>query len=194
MHFYETPEQLESANLVQLYVTSCAIINLMQDLHLSSALASSSTLYMFHGLMVAATNLLRLLRGQLLTQSPEEFEKSETTFLVVVNLMKKMSVANDDIPGRCSDLLSKLWTSQRVFRRLNGTATPELRIRTRLALSPLVDCLWWYREEFKGHINMFIAPQHGSRPAQSQKSNPPYSNVPQLIKPCRQFPKPPTFF
>lgn len=167
MHFYESPQQLDSVNLVQLYLTSCAVINLMHDMDHSSALGTSSTLYMFHGLMLAATNLLRLLRG-LITQSTEESQKSEATFFQSVTLMKKMSVANDDIPGRCADLLSKLWTSQRLFRRSDGTLAPELRIRTRLALSPLVDVLWWYRAEFKGHVNVYLQPQAPSRPVQGQ--------------------------
>ena len=170
MHFYESPQHLDPANLVQLYLTSCTIINLMHDMNASSALMSSSTLYMFHGLMLAATNLLRLLRG-LLTQSPEESEKGEATFFQAVTLMKKMSVANDDIPARCADLLSKLWTSQRLFRRPDGTLAPELRIRTRLALSPLVDILWWFREEFKGHLNVYSQLQPSTRPAQGQETD-----------------------
>lgn len=154
MHFFESCEQLDPANLGRLDITSCATINLMHDLDTSSALISSSTFYLFHSLLLAATNMLRLLRG-LAPQSQQDYKRGEETFFLAVTLMTRMSIANDDLPGRCSDLLSKLWTSEKLFRRADGSLAPEIRIRTRLAMSPLVDCLWWYREEFRVQRNVY---------------------------------------
>lgn len=167
MHFYEASEQLEPANLVQLGITSCATINLMRELETSSALVSSSTFYIFHSLLLAATNLLRLLRG-FEPQSEHDYKRGEDTFYLAVTLMKRMSIANDDLAGRCSDLLSKLWTSQKLFRRADGSLAPEIRIRTRLVMSPLVDCLWWYREEFRVQRNIYPLHARSSRTTQSK--------------------------
>lgn len=180
MHFYEASEQRDPANLVQLDITSCATINLMRDLDASSALTLSSTLYLFHSLLLAATNLLRLLRG-FAPQSQQDFKRGEAAFFLAVNLMTRMSIANDDLPGRCSDLLSKLWASQKLFRRADGSLAPEIRIRTRLAMSPLVDCLWWYREEFRGQSNIYPPSEQSNRPAQSKSPTSRPSSMPQLI-------------
>lgn len=165
MHFYEASERLDSANLVQLHITSCATINLMRELDASSAIISSSTSYMFHSLLLAATNLLRLLRG-LAPQSQQDYERGEATFFLAVTLMTRMSIANDDLPGRCSNSLSKLWTSQKLFKRADGSLAPEIRIRTRLIMSPLVDCLWWYREEFRVQRNVYPPSEPSNKPTQ----------------------------
>lgn len=179
MHFYEASERLDSANLVQLHITSCATINLMRELDASSAIISSSTSYMFHSLLLAATNLLRLLRG-LAPQSQQDYERGEATFFLAVTLMTRMSIANDDLPGRCSNSLSKLWTSQKLFKRADGSLAPEIRIRTRLIMSPLVDCLWWYREEFRVQRNVYPPSEPSNKPTQSELPNPRFSLVPWL--------------
>ena len=170
MHFYEASEHLDPVNLVQLDITSCATINLMRDLDVSSALISSSTFYMFYSLLLAATNLLRLLRGHA-HQSQQDYERGEATFFLAVTLMTRMSISNDDLPGRCSDLLSKLWTSQKLFRRADGSLAPEIRIRTRLVMSPLVDCLWWYREEFRVQRNVYPPSERSNTLTQSKSIN-----------------------
>lgn len=177
MHFYEASEQLDSANLVQLEITSCTTINLIRDLDASTALISSSTFHMFHNLLLAATNLLRLLRGRA-PQSQPDYKRGEVTFFLAVTLMKRMSIANDDLPGRCSDLLSKLWTSQKLFRRADGSLAPGIRIRTRLSMSPLVDCLWWYREEFRVQRNVYPPSEPLNRLAQCELSNSISANAP----------------
>lgn len=166
MHFYEASEQLDPASLVQLDITSCETINLMHNLDASSALISSSTFYLFHSLLLAATNLLRLLRG-LSPQTQQDYKRGEATFFLAVTLMTRMSIANDDLPGRCTNMLSRLWTSQKLFRRADGSLAPEIRIRTRLAMSPLVDCLWWYREEFRVQKSVYPPSEPSDKTTQS---------------------------
>lgn len=116
--------------------------------------------------MLAATNLLRLFRCELIPQSLQETEHGVPPFQMAIDLMKRMSVAKDDIPKRCADILSQLWTSTKIFTRADGSRSPELRIRTRLGMSPVIDCLWWFREEFRGQEHICPQPQLSNQSVQ----------------------------
>lgn len=155
MHLHEDFQKVDTLDLLNLYITSCAVINMMSDLDSKIFLVSSSTIFQFYSLLIAATNLLRLIRGGLVSHIARDIKKGETTYLLAVSMIRRMSVVNDDLPERCSNMLSSLWTSRKVFRRPDGSITPELRIRSRLVVSSVVDCLWWYRVEFKGLSNAY---------------------------------------
>lgn len=127
----------------------------MIELDEASGILSYATLYMFYGILSSAFTLLRLLKGNSFTHISENRESSESTFFSAVNLLRKMSVENDDLPIRNSLALSQLWTSKNLFMRSDGSKSSALRIRSRLAMSPVMDCLWWWREEFRGQKDTY---------------------------------------
>lgn len=167
MHLHQDFQQADKLDLLNLYITSCAAINMMSDFDSKLFLTSSSTIYQFYSLLIAATNLLRLIRGDLVSHSARDIQRDETTYLLAVSMMRKMSVVNDDLPERCSIMLESLWTSRNVFRRPDGSITPKLRIRSRLAVSSVIDCLWWYRVEFKGLRNVYGTSQRALTSSQT---------------------------
>lgn len=155
MHLHEDLGKVDTLDLLNLYITSCEVVSTMSDMDSKKLLISSCTIYHFYSLLVAATNLLRLIRGGLVSHIARDIQRGETIYLLAVSMMRRMSVANDDLPQRCSTMLSTLWTSRKVFRRPDGSVTPNLRIRSRLVMSSVVDCLWWYRVEAKGLKNVY---------------------------------------
>jgi len=64
-------------------------------------------------------------------------------------LAKKVSIENNDIPAKSTQVLKQLWMSNKVFMQDNEIeGSLKLRIRSRLAMSLALDCLWWWKEEF----------------------------------------------
>lgn len=154
--FYGDLDELDPAILIQLYTAACGIIEKMSEMDQKWHLMSYCSMYMFFGLLMATSTLLRILQGDLFTRfSISTNENGGETFFLAVTLMKGMSIENDDLPARCSSILSQLWTSRRIFMHPDGTKSPELRVRSRLAMGPVFDCLWWWREEFGGQPNTY---------------------------------------
>lgn len=125
------------------------------DLDSKRPIVMFSTMYIFAALLITATNLLRLIRGGFISYFSRDIERGEAAYKLALSMMTRMSIVKEDRPHRCAKMLSSLWTSHIVFRMPDGSIAPELRIRTRLAISPLVDCLWWYCVEFRGQRNVY---------------------------------------
>lgn len=59
-----------------------------------------------------------------------------------------MSVESNDSPAKAVIILNQLWNSSKAFRKADGSEYTALRIRSRLVLSPVLDAVWWWRDEF----------------------------------------------
>lgn len=62
-----------------------------------------------------------------------------------------MSVQAGDVMSRSEGILTQLWASKNIFKRSDGSFDSlTLRCGSRLAMSVVYDCLWWWRSEFGG--------------------------------------------
>ncbi|OGM47736.1 Zn(II)2Cys6 transcription factor [Aspergillus bombycis] len=74
-----------------------------------------------------------------------------------------MSVQNNDAAAKTVIVLNQLWNSTKAFRKSDGSDFPTLRIRSRLMLSPVVDAVWWWREEHDPQYRSGV-PSQGNAP------------------------------
>lgn len=78
-----------------------------------------------------------------------EVDEGKRSFNVVLGLLRKASLENNDIRGRASKIMAQLWSVHR-SRTLRREQEPSLNVRSRLGASVLHDELWTWREEFGG--------------------------------------------
>jgi transcriptional regulatory protein LEU3 len=86
-------------------------------------------------------------------------EEGERMFHVATQLVRRMSLEDNDLPGRMSKILTQLWSAYALVGAINEE--PTLKLRTRLSASLLHDLLWCWRETFGGQggqSNGSIAP------------------------------------
>jgi hypothetical protein len=102
---------------------------------------------------MAAVTLLRLLKSSVAAYL--DVESAKETFFLGVNILKRLSLEHSDISARMVMILTQLWNSEKAFKRPDGSEHTELRIRTRLAMSPVFDTIWWWREEFGGQSGAY---------------------------------------
>ena len=100
-------------------------------------------------MILAAFIILKISRSYL--AGKVDLRSGEKAYFMAIVSLRESSLQNDDLYARGAMILTQLWTSTRVFRRPNGIVDGlSLRIRTRLSMSVVFDCFWWWREEFQG--------------------------------------------
>ena len=84
---------------------------------------------------MASVTLLRMLKSSI--SQYLDVETARETFFLGVNIIKRLSVESEDIAAKMVLILTQLWNSDQVFKRPDGSEHTALRIRTRLAMSPV---------------------------------------------------------
>jgi hypothetical protein len=103
--------------------------------------------FVFQGAQLAACSLLKLLKSYPSTK--DGLAKEQTTALfVAINFLKNVSVVNNDIPARVSELLSQLWSSRDVYRDASGAYLHNMQVGNRFTMNVVFDCLWWWKRLF----------------------------------------------
>jgi hypothetical protein len=126
--------------------TACAVIDEVVALTPREACYPALPCFITTGVLLSSACLLRLLKTSLIRDLDEE--RARSYFFQSITLMKRLSIDTDDSAGMCAALMNQLWNSAKVFRKPDGTEHPALRIRGRLVTSPLLDAVWWWRQEF----------------------------------------------
>lgn len=98
-------------------------------------------------LILAATSLTRILKSASASEGLETI-RARSSLFTAINLAKQMSVDSADLPAKTVTVLTSIWNSNKAFRKPDGTEFITLRIRGRLALSSILDAVWWWRDEF----------------------------------------------
>jgi hypothetical protein len=98
------------------------------------------------GLLIASVALLRILKSS--TCQVLDTGRARASYFTAINLAKQMSVESTDMAAKTVTILNALWNSSKAFRKADGSEYTGLRIRSRLAISAVVDAVWWFRDEF----------------------------------------------
>lgn len=123
--------------------------------------STSKPWYYLHGLLHASTAMLRLYK----TPSTSHLvDKNRTKALVesAANALGAMTLDSKDLPARAANIVEQLSASSKVF--VHPSSSPgqpqavPLRIRSRLAMSHVLDAWVWWREEFGGYAGMYPTP------------------------------------
>jgi transcriptional regulatory protein LEU3 len=89
------------------------------------------TNYFARMLILAAYCILRITRSYL--SEKFNFQSGEDMFFKAIAMSKKRSIQNNDLDSLSGTMLTQLWSSNRIFKRQDGTACSlQLSLRVRL--------------------------------------------------------------
>ena len=146
-HFYKTQTLVSSGCLPRLIVTACNLIDYVQALADRMGSLFMAPVQISFGLLLASISLLRILKSDYAT-SGLDTSRAQASFFATINLAKQMSTDRSDTAAKMITVLNQLWNSSKAFRKTDGSEYTALRIRSRLILSPILDAVWWWRDEY----------------------------------------------
>jgi hypothetical protein len=140
--------------LVQLYTLACNFFEDIMNQDTSTRVVELCMMFVERTVMLAAISILKIYRSKLAPFI--DLNAGERAYFSAIRFLRQTSLENDDLGARGVSILSQLWTSQNVFRRPNGQHDSlATRIRSRLSMSVVFDCFWWWREEFAGQVSPY---------------------------------------
>ncbi|KAF2103010.1 hypothetical protein NA57DRAFT_71993 [Rhizodiscina lignyota] len=162
-YFYKSNWTSDAEAVTQLFLRSNMLLEHVDRMDKDSQVLGYAPYQVIAGTIIASYTLLRLLKTS--ASRFLEVERAKSSFFLSLNISKRLIVDNDDLPSRNLQLLTLLWNSEKAFKDADGSEFSTLRIRSRLAMSPVFDAVWWWRTEFGG--------QSGAYPPAEVKSEPP---------------------
>ncbi|KAF5857913.1 hypothetical protein ETB97_005150 [Aspergillus alliaceus] len=141
-----TPSLVLERKCQELVARCSAAVLEVGDLNREAISLAATPLEVYFGMLLASVTLLRIHKGA--PMPGLDLEKARSRFFAAINLLKQMSVQNNDGAAKTVLVLNQLWNSTRAFRKSDGSDFTTLRIRSRLMLSPVADAVWWWREEY----------------------------------------------
>lgn len=146
-HFYKIQTLVSSAFYPRILVTACNLIDYIQSLTDRLGCLAMCPVQIAFGLLLASTSLLRILKSSTASHGLET-TRARSSLFTAINMAKQMSVDSADIAAKTVTVLNSIWNSSKAFRKTDGGEYTALRIRSRLVLSPILDAVWWWRDEF----------------------------------------------
>ncbi|KAJ5999685.1 hypothetical protein N7481_000094 [Penicillium waksmanii] len=146
-HLYKIQTLVSSAFYPRLLVTACGLIDYVQSLADRLGCLAMCPAQMGFAILLASTSLLRILKSNTASHGLETTRARAAVF-TAINMAKQMTVDSADMAAKTVTILNSIWNSTRAFRKADGGEYTALRIRSRLVLSPILDTVWWWRDEF----------------------------------------------
>jgi hypothetical protein len=156
------------------------LIDYIQSLFERVGFLSMAPVQIGFALLLASTALLRILKSNVASQGLETC-RARASLFTAINLAQQMSVDSADMAAKTVTVLKAVWNSSRAFRKMDGTEYNSLRIRSRLVLSPILDTVWWWRDEFdpsSRSVRSVVEPAQGNGYARSRYSGATESSEP----------------
>lgn len=161
-HFYKIQTTVSSGCCPRIVATACNLIDYIQSLTDRVSNLQMVPNQMAWALILASTSLIRILKSSTACEGLETI-RARSSLFTAINLAKQMSFDSADLPAKTVTVLTSIWSSNKAFRKADGSEYTTLRIRGRLALSPVLDAVWWWRDEFdpQSRIRGVIEPPGG---------------------------------
>ncbi|KAF4220658.1 hypothetical protein CNMCM8980_001613 [Aspergillus fumigatiaffinis] len=156
-HFYKTGTLPSTGALPRILAAACRVIDFVQSLGQTPGRLVTTPVQINFGLLLASVSLLRILK--LYTSCDLDLERARASFFSGINLAKEMSVQQNDSAAKAVFILNQLWNSTKAYRKPDGSAYTSLRVRGRLVLSPVLDAVWWWRDENEPQYRTMYLPQ-----------------------------------
>lgn len=147
LHFFKIQTLVSSACFPRVLATACSLVDYIQSLKDQLSCLPMVPANVCFGLLMASTALLRILKSSAVSQGLE-VGRARNCLFNAINLAKEMSIDPADLPAKTVTILNAVWNSNKAFRKADGSEYIALRIRGRLSLSPIIDTVWWWRDEF----------------------------------------------
>lgn len=165
-HFHRQINETHTVALTNLYGAASTVIEEMEQLDEQEDIIWRGPVSYLFGLLIAGFTLLRLLKSPFAQYL--DLVRARGIFFRAINMLKRFSVRGDDLAEKAEAVLTQLYNSEKVFKRPDMTVFMGLRLRNRLALSHVLDAVWWWREEYGGSGKVYPVP---SSDQASSKSN-----------------------
>jgi hypothetical protein len=144
-HFYKADTLTSTGCLPRILAAACRVIDFVQSLGQTPGRLVTTPIQINFGLLLASVSLLRILK--LYTSCDLDLDRARASFFSGINLAKEMSVQQNDSAAKAVFILNQLWNSTKAYRKPDGRPHTALRVRGRLVLSPVLDAVWWWRDE-----------------------------------------------
>ncbi|KAM6484674.1 hypothetical protein HDV62DRAFT_356247 [Trichoderma sp. SZMC 28011] len=154
-HFLIDPASRKLEAFIPLFAVACSFINTAcQQSWNEGATAKNAPVIVQKSVMLAAFTILKIHRSELAPHL--DLQAGEQAYFAAIFFAREESLQNNDLSARAASILGQLWNSQSIFKNKNGTVDSlTSRISSRLSMSTLFDCLWWWRQEFGGLGNPY---------------------------------------
>ena len=161
-HLFIPRESIEEEKLLSLYDLACSTIETAQRINLQEMLSDCAPIFVSKYMDLAAFTILKITRCHL---SPKlDPERGRGAYFFVIRFMKGSSVQSGDVSNRSEGILNQLWASNNVFKRSDGSYDSlTLRCGSRLAMSVVFDCFWWWRSGFAGQPDPYENNQNSGK-------------------------------
>ncbi|KAG2421738.1 hypothetical protein HFD88_005714 [Aspergillus terreus] len=150
---------LREKGLVRAYNLATELITTFTTLASAYELPEHGPVSYFRALCLAAMFILRLCYSNM--SGSLDIDSGKGAFSSAICLTRRISLEDNDLPGRMSRILTQLWSAQ--VRSGSRDKDPGLKLKTRMAASLIHDSLWMWREEFGGQRNTAQTPPVGIR-------------------------------
>lgn len=141
---------IDSEKLFELYDKATDFVQLGTELDQVQEITSHAPPFFARLLFLASSVVLRIARSSL--REAVDLKKGRKAIFETINMHKKLSVRDNDALARSTVILSQLWSGSLIDQQSerNGGQV-RLKCRSRLGMSILYDCWWFWRQEFQGH-------------------------------------------
>ncbi|BDD61279.1 hypothetical protein MAP00_006338 [Monascus purpureus] len=157
LHFFKNHTLVSTGCLPRIVNTACAVVEQAEGLGRRLNAISTAPMYVSFGVLIALVSLLRILKSS--ASRGIDAERAKSCLFKGINLAKQMSVGSTDLAAKTVVILNQLWHSTKAFRKSDGSEYTTLRIRSRLVLSPVLDAVWWWRDEFDAQYRAMLVSQ-----------------------------------
>lgn len=153
-------------DLMGLWRAATAFLDLVFELetppqdNMTGGILRYATNYILQMIIAGCVTLLKLLSSFFAREV--DFERGRQLFHRTIQAIRSMSVINNDLAWRLAELMVQMWNGARVEQRSqlqhngNGHDTRtivddslQLKVRCRMSMSLVFDCVWRWREEFQ---------------------------------------------
>ncbi|KAK4073101.1 transcriptional regulator family: Fungal Specific TF [Trichoderma aggressivum f. europaeum] len=154
-HFLIDPASRKLEAFLPLFAVACSFVNTAcQQSWNEGATAKNAPVVVQKSVMLAAFTILKIHRSELAPHL--DLQAGEQAYFAAIFFAREESLQNNDLSARAASILGQLWNSQSIFKNKDGTVDSlTSRISSRLSMSILFDCLWWWRQEFGGLGNPY---------------------------------------
>jgi hypothetical protein len=149
-HLLVPRSALSSEKLFELYDIAADFALLGAKLDQEQGITQHAPPFFSRTLFLACCVLLRIARSSV--REALDLKKGREAYFKTINVHKRLSVLHDDAHSRATVILSQLWSGKMIdvqTKRSGGQV--RLKCRSRLGMSVLYDCWWFWRQEFQGH-------------------------------------------
>lgn len=157
LHFLKNYTMISTNCSPRIVNTACTVIDLVDSLAQRLPCLPVAPFHVYSGVLLSSCCILRILKGS--TSQGVDVDRARNSFFTSINLGKQMTVGSNDMAAKMVLVLNQLWNSSKAFRKPDGVESTALRIRSRLVVSPVVDAVWWWRDEFDPHGRFGNVPQ-----------------------------------